>query len=125
MKIKQIVLSILLTSAIGITACDRSDQELKKDAGEIAAVMCRTMEAMKNLKSVNPGDSLMVRNLQEEYRKIQGEMTVLYDHFRKKYGEKTTQKEFNLKFRKYLNESMLDCKSLSKEDREAFEKGLN
>ena len=49
-------------------------------------------------------------------------MTGLYDGFRKKYEAKMSDKEFTKKFRRYLNEAMLDCKSLSKEDRANFER---
>ena len=49
-------------------------------------------------------------------------MTTLSVDFRKKYGEKINIPEFNRQYRKYLNEAMLDCRFLSKEDRENFEK---
>jgi hypothetical protein len=51
-------------------------------------------------------------------------MTLLNEKFRTKYSEKVNTDEFKRDFRKLLSESMLDCKSLSKEDREAFEKGM-
>ncbi len=124
MKISVIFYSILIAGLIGISGCGSEDRELKKDTKEIADVMCKTMGAMTNLKAVDPADSVKVARLQAEYQIIQAEMSKLYEEFRKKYGEKTTSKEFSGKFRKYLNESMLDCKNLSKEDREAFEKGI-
>ena len=86
--------------------------------------MCKSLEAMENLKMADPADSLQVLKLQADYKKVETEMTILYQEFRTKYGEKVKSKEFNEEFRKYLNESMLDCKSLSKEDRAAFEKGM-
>ncbi len=124
MKIRHIVSLFLIAGVIGVTGCSREDKELKKDAREIANVMCKSMEAMKNLRSADPADSALVYKLQEEYQLIESDMTALYQDFRTKYGEKTTSKEFAGQFRKYLNEAMLDCKSLSKEDREAFEKGM-
>ena len=124
MKISVIFYSILIAGLIGISGCGNEDRELKKDTKEIADVMCKTMGAMTKLKAVDPADSAMVSRLQAEYQMIQADMAKLYEEFRKKYGDKTTSKEFTEKFRKYLNESMLDCKNLSKEDREAFEKGM-
>ena len=78
---------------------------------------------MRNLKSADPADSALVMKLQAEYDVVEAEMTVLYAGFRKKWGEKISDPEFSKKFRKYLNEAMLECKSLSKEDRENFERG--
>jgi len=124
MKISHILSLFLIAGIIGVSGCSSEDKELKKDAREIADVMCKSMEAMKNLRLADPADSVLVYKLQEEYQLIESDMSALYQKFRTKYGEKTTSKEFAEKFRKYLNEAMLDCKSLSKEDREAFEKGM-
>jgi hypothetical protein len=52
-------------------------------------------------------------------------MTLLYQGFKKKYGDKLQDKEFNKKFSTELRTTMLDnCQSLSKQDREQFEKDL-
>ena len=123
MKISVILYSMLIAGVFGLSGCKSENKELKKDSKNIADVMCKSMEAMKNLKMADPADSLQVKKLQGEYKNIQTEMTVVYQDFRAKYGDKAKTKEFNEEFRKYLSESMLDCKSLSKEDREAFEKG--
>ena len=124
MKIRIILFSIFILGFFGISGCKSEYKELKKDTKDIADVMCKSLEAMKNLKMADPTDSLKVKKLQMDYQNIQTEMMILYQKFRTKYGNKTKSKEFNEVFRKYLNESMLDCKSLSKEDREAFEKGM-
>lgn len=124
MKSRAIFYTILIAGILGIAGCKSEDKELKKDAKNIADVMCKSLEAMKSLKTVDPADSVLVNKLQAEYQNIQSEMTILYQEFKTKYGKKATTKEFNKEFRKYLNESMLDCKSLSKEDRENFEKGM-
>lgn len=125
MKFNLLLYSILITGIIGISGCGSENKELKKEAKGIADVMCRSMEAMKNLRAADPADSIMIHKLQQEYARVESEMTILYEDFRTKYGEKTTSKEFSKQFRKYLNEAMLDCKSLSKEDRASFEKGMN
>jgi hypothetical protein len=124
MKIRIILFPLLIAGIFGISGCRSENKELKKDTKDIANVMCKSVEAMKNLKMADPDDSVQVEKLQLEYKKIQDEMTVLYRQFNTKYGEKVTTKEFSSEFRKYLNEAMLECKSLSKEDREAFEKGI-
>ena len=124
MKIKVILYFLLIAGFFGISGCKSENKELKKDCKSIADVMCKSLEAMENLKMADPADSLQVLKLQADYKKVETEMTILYQEFRTKYGEKVKSKEFNEEFRKYLNESMLDCKSLSKEDRAAFEKGM-
>jgi hypothetical protein len=123
MKIRIILYSFFLAGIILISGCGNENKELKKEAKEIADVMCKSMVAMKNLRSADPADSTLVEKLQVEYQIVESEMSKLYQDFRTKYGEKTASKEFSEQFRKYLNEAMLDCQSLSKEDREAFEKG--
>jgi hypothetical protein len=124
MKTKMIVLIAFMACMTGMTGCSSENRELKTDARNIAAVMCKSIEAMKNLKSADPADSLKISDLQQEYEKVQSEMKLVYATFHKKYGEKTASKEFGDTFRKYLNEAMLECKSLSKEDRENFEREL-
>jgi hypothetical protein len=123
MKIRVILYALLVAGILGISGCGGENKELKNEAKKIAGVMCKSLEAMKSLKSADPSDSVLVQKLQLEYKNVEAEMTVLYQEFKTKYGEKVNVKEFNEEFRKYLNESMLDCKSLSKEDRENFEKG--
>jgi hypothetical protein len=124
MKIRVILYSVLIAGIIGISGCGNENKELKKDAKNIADIMCKSMEAMKNLRTADPADSMLVQKLQVEYKNVETEMTILYQEFRTKYGKKTTSKEFNENFRKYLSEAMLNCKSLSEEDREAFKKGM-
>jgi hypothetical protein len=124
MKTKIIVLMVFLVCMTGMTGCQRENKELKKDARNIAGVMCKSIEAMKNLRAADPADSLKISELRQEYEKVESEMRSLYDEFHKKYGKKTTSRDFGDSFRKYLNEAMLECKSLSKEDRENFERGL-
>jgi hypothetical protein len=124
MKTRILLYSILISGIIGISGCGSKDKELRKDAKDIADIMCKSIESMKNLRTADPADSVTVQKLQMEYKKVETEMSLLYQEFKTKYGNKVESREFNEKFRKYLNESMLGCKSLSKEDREAFEKGM-
>ena len=124
MKIRIILFSILILGLCGISGCKNEDKELRKDAKNIADVMCKSVEVMKNMKTADPADSVLMQKLRLEYNNVETEMTVLYQEFKTKYRDKVSSREFNEEFRKYLNESMLDCKSLSKEDRETFEKGI-
>jgi len=120
-----IFLSVLAIAVLfSVSSCKRENRELKADAEKIAAIMCKSLEAMKALKSADPADTANVMTLQSEVEKNQAEMSVLYDDFHKKHGEKAKTAEFGKEFRKYLNEAMLDCKTLSKEDRALFEKDL-
>lgn len=123
MKTGRILYLILIAAILGFSGCSSENQELKNDAKNIADAMCKSIEAMKNLQTADPADSVQIQRLQADYKKIEAEMTALNDEFRKKYVGNVNSKEFTDQFRKYLNEAMLDCKSLSKEDREAFEKG--
>ncbi|MDP1621862.1 MAG: hypothetical protein Q8M08_05945 [Bacteroidales bacterium] len=123
MKIRFIFYTLLLAGIVGISGCGGENKDLKKDAQAIAEAMCKNMEVMKNLRVADPEDSILVHNLQAEYKNVESEMTALYATFREKYKEKINSGEFNDEFRKLLNAAMLDCKGLSDEDREAFEKG--
>jgi len=125
MNIRVIISVFIAAGILAVTGCRRENRELKKDTVAIAGVMCRSLEAMKNLKMADPADSTAVEKLQKEYRKIQDEMAILYRDFNTKYRKDVAKKEFSREFRKYLNEAMLDCKSLSKEDRETFERKVD
>ncbi len=123
MKTGRILILILIAGILVFSGCSSENKELKKDAVNIADAMCKSIEAMKNLQTADPADSVQIQRLQADYKKIEAEMTALNDEFRKKYVGNVNSKEFTDQFRKYLNEAMLDCKSLSKEDRAVFEKG--
>ncbi len=121
----RILLSAVATAVLfSVFSCKRENRELRADAEKIAAIMCKSLETMKALKSASPHDTVRLVTLQAEVEKTQAEMSMLYDDFHKKYGEKAKTEEFGKEFRQYLNEAMLDCKSLSKEDRALFEKDL-
>ncbi|MEI7981033.1 MAG: hypothetical protein WCI71_05240 [Bacteroidota bacterium] len=124
MKIKSILSVLVIAGTLLLSACGGGNKELKQDAANIGDAMCRSIETMNKLKAADPGDSALVRKLQKESHNVQTEMTILYDEFKKKYGEKVKSEKFNKEFARYLRESMLNCKALSKEDRAAFEKQL-
>lgn len=107
-----------------MTGCRPADRKLKEDVEKIADVMCRSIEVMNKLKAADPADSVMVTNLQAEEQKIQTEMDVQYREFRERHAKELQEPEFNKKFSNYLRKAMLDCKYLSKEDRENFEREI-
>jgi predicted nuclease with TOPRIM domain len=123
MRPKQLFLPLIIPVILLFSGCKRND--LKKDTDKIGDAMCRNIEAMAKLRAANPNDPASINNLQTDIKKIQSEMTTLYQDFKQKYGDKVQDKEFNKKFSNELRRSMLDnCKSLSKQDREQFQKDL-
>ncbi len=122
MKINIILCSVMISLALLLGGCGGQNRELKKDARNFADAMCRNIETMQKIRKASPADTLLMQKLQKEHQAEETEMTTLSVDFRKKYGEKINIPEFNRQYRKYLNEAMLDCRFLSKEDRENFEK---
>jgi hypothetical protein len=122
MRVQRNILAVIVTGIILLSGCSN---ELKNDTDKIGDAMCRNIEIMGKLRTVNLNDTANISKLQEEEAKVQEEMKVLYQDFNKKYGDKIHDKEFSKKFYKELRRTMLDnCKSLSKEDRDLFEKDL-
>ena len=105
------------------SGCNSDD--LKKDTTQIGDAMCRNITVMSQLRLANPDDTATINKLQAEVKNIQAEMTVLYQNFNKKYGDKTKDIGFNKRFSRELRRTMLDnCPSLSPQDREQFQKDL-
>lgn len=123
MQVKQLFLPVMITGIIFFSGC--KSNELKKDTDQIGDAMCRNIEVMSKLRAVNLNDTATINKLQADVKKIQNEMTILYQEFKKKYSDKIKDKEFNKKFSTELRRTMLDnCQSLSKQDREQFQKDL-
>jgi hypothetical protein len=120
------VLSILILAAVvmAFSSCKRENKELQKDAKNIAIAMCRNIETMQNLKTADPADSVKINQLRTKEKDAEVEMTILYQEFKAKYKEKTSDKKFSEEFAKELRKAMLDCPYLSKEDRANFEKEM-
>ena len=125
MKINNCLYGVLIALILGFSGCGGGNGELKNDARRYSDAMCRNIETMQKLKAAKPGDSVLVKKLQLERQLIDAEMAKFNLDLKKKYGEKTNTPEFWKEYRKYLNESMLDCKYLSKEDRSNFEREMN
>ena len=125
MKIRMFLSGALIALVFGISGCGGGNNELKKDAEKFADAMCRNIETMQKLRAANPGDSVLLVKLQAERQQIDSSMADLIREFKTKYGGRAERPEFTKLYRKYLNESMLKCKFLSKEDRENFEREVN
>jgi hypothetical protein len=123
MKIKYLFYSLIIVGMLGATSCG-SKYDLKEDAGKIGTSMCKSIDIMNQLKAANPQDSDLVWKLRQDAKNTQIEMTILYQEFNKKWGDKTKKEDFTKAFGRELRKAMLDCKSLSKEDRENFMKEL-
>jgi hypothetical protein len=123
MKLRNLFFPILLGVVLLFSGC--GNRELKEDAAKIGDAMCRNIEVMNKLKAANPADSATMTKLRAEAHQLQIEMTIVYKEFGDKYGDKTKDPKFNKKFNRELRKAMLDCPSLSKQDREMFEKDLN
>jgi aromatic ring-opening dioxygenase catalytic subunit (LigB family) len=119
------VFSILIIGLTVVLASCGGNSELKKDTAKIADAMCKGIEIMNKLQSVNPGDSSAVHQLQARQKLNETEMNKLYEEFQKKYKDKINDKQFTDDFSKELRKAMLNCQYLSKEDRETFEKEIN
>ncbi|HNW72598.1 MAG: hypothetical protein PHP04_00035 [Bacteroidales bacterium] len=125
MKNRNIIFFVVILFVFALAGCNSGDRELRQDAKGIADLMCRNIESMNKLRNADPADSMMSQKLQMEAHDIQVEMTIVYQEFKKKHAEKINDAGFNKKFGQYLREAMLECKSLSKEDRAKFEQELD
>ncbi|HTX89024.1 MAG TPA: hypothetical protein VMC08_08550 [Bacteroidales bacterium] len=122
-KGKFLLLALMIPGMIFLLSC--GDRELRKDTQPVADAMCRNIEIMNQLRNANPADTAGIRILQENERKVQIEMTVIYNEFKTKYKDKMNDASFNKKFATELRKAMLNCPYLSKEDRDTFEKEID
>lgn len=123
MKILRILYPLMIVVVFVLAGCG-GNKELKKDAKDIAEVMCKNIEIMNRVYAANPADSVQVEKLQQEAKQIQIEMTIVYQEFKTRNKNKLTDDKFNKDFAQELRKAMLECPHLSMEDREAFEKEL-
>jgi hypothetical protein len=123
MNFKNLFFPFILVAVLLFSGC--SNRELKEDAAKVGDAMCRNIDIMNKMKDADPADSVTLQKLKMQAHQLQIEMTIVYKEFGDKYGEKTKDPKFNKKFNLELRKAMLDCPSLSKKDRELFEKELN
>jgi hypothetical protein len=122
MNIRNLFLPAIVGMVLLFSGC--GNRELKEDAAKVGDAMCRNIEVMNKMKATNPADSVTMEKLRKEAHQLQIEMTIVYKEFGDKYKEQTKDPKFNKKFNRELRKAMLDCPSLSKQDREMFEKDL-
>lgn len=106
-----------------ILGCGSQDN-LKEDAKKIGDAMCRSLDVMNRLRSADPTDTALISKLSTELTNIQTEMATMYEAFNAKWGEKAKEEGFIKSFKKELHKTMVECKSLSEEDRATFLKEL-
>lgn len=123
MKITRILYPLMIVMVFVLAGCG-GNKELKKDAKDIADVMCKNIDVMNRVRAANPADTAQVAKLQQEAKQVQIEMTIIYQEFKAKNKNKLTDDKFNKEFNQELRKAMLECSHLSKEDREVFEKEL-
>lgn len=121
---KNYLLLLVAVFLVFVYSCS-NDNGFKKDVEGISQSMCRNIDVMNKLKAANPADSGTIKKLQADAYKVQGEMTVLYKEFEAKYKDKMKDDKFNKNFARELRKSMLNCSSLSKQQRDDFEKELS
>ena len=126
-------LSILSTISILFflsfsTGCSNSDAEFKKDVAALADVYCRILEVSNNLllaQTNQQTDSKTIEFLMEKKKQLETEQAKLNADFRNKYEKNFKDPQFMTKVSKGINESMLNCKFLSKEDKEQYQKEIS
>jgi hypothetical protein len=122
MNLRNLIYPIFLGGVLLLSGCGNRD--LKEDAAKVGDAMCRNIDIMNKIRNTDPADSLTLKKLRIQAHDLQIEMTIVYKEFGDKYGDKTKDPKFNKRFNRELRKAMLDCPSLSKEDRELFEREL-
>ena len=111
-----------------ITGCSNSDTEFKKDVAALADVYCRILEVSNNLllaETNQQTDNKTIEFLMEKKKQLEAEQARLNSEFRKKYEKSFKDPQFMKKVSNGINESMLICKFLSKEDKEQYKKEIS
>lgn len=122
MKIRTAFVALSVTAVIALASCGNS--QLKKDIEPLSDVMCRFIELENKLKaSQDTADSATIANLMDARKQLTIEMSVLNKEFQDKYGDKIKDADFGKKFGKIMNDQLLECPHLSKEDRDRMTKG--
>ena len=121
---KKAFLTIAVFAAFLFAGCG-GNKELQEDVQPIADEMCRFIDIQNQLKvAVEANDSLKIDSLSMLRHKSQIEMTVLNEEFNAKYGKQSNDEAFLKEYKKLMNDALLECPHLSKEDREMMEKGM-
>jgi hypothetical protein len=125
MKTNTLLSFVLIFGIFLFSGCHKKTKDFQKEVAQVGDAMCRSMEIMNKLKAVNPEDTATVQDLQKKSQEVQAEMGLLYSTFKEKYGSKLADPAFQKDFRTEIKKAMLNCKYLSKEDREKYEKEVD
>ena len=107
-----------------LTGCG-GNKELQENIQPIADAMCMFIDVQNQMKTaVEANDSVTIDSLSKIRQQLQIEMTVRNEEFKAKYNEKLNDEKFLKEYKQLMNEALLECKHLSKEDREMMEKGM-
>jgi len=124
MKTTGRIFAWLAIGLIGLTGC--GSDNLDKDVAPIADAMCRYIDIQNNLqKAINANDTVNIQKYSDDQHKLTIEMTIMNNEFQEKYGDLVKDQEFGKKFKKAMNKAMIDCPSLSDEDRAKMQAELN
>jgi hypothetical protein len=122
--VKKFLYTSGLIAAILLSGCG-GNKALKEDVQPVADAMCKFIDIQNQMKqAVEVNDSVRIDSLSNIRHQLQIEMTVLNEEFKSKYGEKTNNEKFLKEYKTLMNEALLECPHLSKEDREMMEKGM-
>jgi hypothetical protein len=122
--VKKLLYTAGLVAAVLLSGCG-GNKELKESIQPISDAMCKFIEVQnlwKNAAEAN--DSIRIDSLSKIRNQLQIEMTVLNEEFKAKYGDKLNDEQFLKEYKKLMNDALLECPHLSKEDREMMEKGM-
>ena len=105
-----------------MTGCG-NNKELKDKVEPIADAMCRYIEVENQRQAaMTAGDAFRIDSLETVRDQLQMEMTVLNEEFQEKFGDRNDDEKFLRKYKKLMNEALLACPHLSKQDRERLQK---
>jgi hypothetical protein len=124
MKIRTALSLLFFSGLLFLSGCGNKKEEFQRDIAGLGDVMCRIMEVSNKLlaaQSANPPDTRIIQELQMKNQSLEMEMKTLNAAFKQKYGKKMTEPDFKKDFRTEIKKAMLNCKYLSKEDREKYE----
>jgi PBP1b-binding outer membrane lipoprotein LpoB len=125
MTVKKALLTLGIIAALMFYGCS-GNKELKENVQPIADAMCTFINIQNQLKiAVEANDSARIDSLSVMRHQVQIEMTVLNEEFNAKYGNKNNDEKFLKEYKKVMNDALLECPHLSKEDRDMMEKGMD
>lgn len=121
---KKVLTSAGIIAVLLLAGCG-SNKELQESVQPIADAMCKFIDLQNQLQvAVEAGDSVHIDSLNAIRHQVQIEMTVLNEEFNTKFGDRKNDEKFLKEYKKMMNEALLECPHLSKEDREMMEKGM-